>query len=210
MSGSIAGVVLGYGLQFLLPSKFSELINLNLEPVFYWIPALHSIALGIITTLLFCLWPLLLAGKTKPLRLFRRNFEEEELSSGTVWERRIVGLFSIFVITGVVIWQAESIKHGLVFIFALGASALLLTGVAALFIIGLQKLPPAGQMVPRYGLANLYRPNNQTRSVVTCLGMGIMLILTVRLVQMDMVAMLKENKEINPPNYFFIDIQSPI
>ena len=38
--------------------------------------------------------------------------------------------------------------------------------------------------------------------------MGIMLILTVRLVQMDMVAMLKGNKEINPPNYFFIDIQS--
>ena len=72
----------------------------------------------------------------------------------------------------------------------------------------LQKFPPSGQIVRQYGLANLYRPNNQTRSIVTCLGMGIMLILTVRLVQMDMVAMLKENKEINPPNYFFIDIQS--
>ena len=38
--------------------------------------------------------------------------------------------------------------------------------------------------------------------------MGIKLVLTVRLVQMDMIAKLKENKENNPPNYFYIDIQS--
>ena len=208
LSGSILGVFLGYGLQFLLPSKFSELINLDLDPVFYWIPALHSLALGIITSLLFCLWPLLRAGKTKPLRLFRRNFDEEELSSGTIWERRTIGLFSIFIMAAIITWQAESIKHGFIFILALGTSALLLSGFAALFIKGLQKLPPSRQMVRRYGLANLYRPNNQIRSVITCLGMGIMLVLTVRLVQIDMLAMLKENKEINPPNYFFIDIQS--
>jgi putative ABC transport system permease protein len=38
--------------------------------------------------------------------------------------------------------------------------------------------------------------------------MGIMLVLTVRLVQMDMLSMLKSNTAGNPPNYFFIDIQS--
>ena len=62
-------------------------------------------------------------------------------------------------------------------------------------------------MTRRYGLANLYRPNNQSASIITCLGMGIMLVLTVRLVQMDMLAMLKSNTTGNPPNYFFIDIQ---
>ena len=206
--GSIIGVALGYGIQFLLPSKLSGLINLNLEPAFYWAPALHAFVLGIITTILFCLLPLLRASKTKPLRLFRSNFEEEELSPGTPWERRTFGLISIFIITGVVIWQAGSVKHGLIFILALGISALLLTGLAVLFIKGMQKLPAPGNMLSRYGLANLHRPNNQTRSIVTCLGMGIMLVLTVRLVQMDMIAMLKENKEIDPPNYFFIDIQS--
>ena len=208
LSGSVVGVTLGYGLQFLLPAKLSGLINLNLEPEFYWVPALHSLALGMITALLFCLWPLLRAVKTKPLRLFRRNFEEEELSAGTVWDRRTAGLLSFLVMTGVVIWQAGSIRHGLVFVLALVISALLLAGLAALLIKGLQKLPPSKQMMRRYGLANLHRPNNQTRSIITCLGMGIMLVLTVRLVQMDMITMLKENTEINPPNYFFIDIQT--
>ncbi len=205
--GSLTGVVLGYGVQFLLPSKLSELTRLNLEPEFYWTPALHSFALGMITTILFCTLPLLRASKTKPLRLFRRNFEEE-LSLGTLWERRTFSLFFIFIITAIVIWQAGSIKHGIIFILALGISALLLTGFAVLLIKGLQQLPSSVNMLRHYGLTNLHRPNNQTSSIVTCLGMGIMLVLTVRLVQMDMIAMLKENKEINPPNYFFIDIQS--
>ena len=206
--GSVLGVAAGYGLQFSLPAKLSGLINLNLEPVFYWMPAIHSLALGMITTFLFCLWPLIRAAKTKPLRLFRRNFEEEELAPGTKWERWAVGAFSIIAMAGVVIWQAGSVKRGIVFLLALGISALLLSGVATLVLKGLKKLPPPRRMTGRYGLANLHRPNNQVRSIVTCLGMGIMLVLTVRLVQMDMIAMLKENTEINPPNYFFIDIQS--
>ncbi|MBT3515868.1 MAG: FtsX-like permease family protein [Nitrospina sp.] len=206
--GSLTGVLLGYGVQFLLPSKLSGLTNLSLEPEFYWAPALHSLSLGMITTILFCTLPLLRASKTKPLRLFRRNFEEEELSLGTLWERRVFGFVFIFIITAIVIWQAGSIKHGIIFILALGISGLLLSGFAVLLIKVLKKIPSSVKMLRHYGLTNLHRPNNQTRSIVTCLGMGIMLVLTVRLVQMDMIAMLKENKEIDPPNYFFIDIQS--
>ena len=63
-------------------------------------------------------------------------------------------------------------------------------------------------MTQRYGLANLYRPNSQATSIITCLGMGLMLVLTIRLVQMDMLAMFDSNTKGNPPNYFFIDIQS--
>jgi len=206
--GSLIGVLLGYGVQFLLPSKLSGLTNLNLKPEFYWPPALHSFSLGMITTILFCTLPLLRASKTKPLRLFRRNFEEEELSLGTLWERRAFGVLFVFIITVIVISQAGSIKHGIIFILALGISGLLLSGFAVLLIKVLKKIPSSVKMLRHYGLTNLHRPNNQTRSIVTCLGMGIMLVLTVRLVQMDMIAMLKENKEIDPPNYFFIDIQS--
>ena len=208
LSGSVLGVIAGYGLQFSLPPKLSGLLNLNLEPVFYWVPAVHSLALGMITTLLFCLWPLFCAAKTKPLCLFRRNFEEEVLSPGTQWERWMAGLLFAAIMAGIVIWEAGSIKRGAVFLLALGVSTLLLSGIAALVLKGLKNLPPPDKMTGRYGFANLYRPNSQARSIVTCLGMGIMLVLTVRLVQMDMITMLKENTETRPPNYFFIDIQS--
>jgi putative ABC transport system permease protein len=203
--GSILGVCIGFSLTFLLPQKMEGLINLKLEPVFYWIPALQSLFLGCATTLLFCLWPLIKAVRTRPLRLFRRNFEEEK--QGTSLERWISFITLGLGLAAMICWQAGSIKRGLIFLSALAISAGVFALASLLLLKLLKSLPPSGSMARRYGMSNLMRPNNQATSIITCLGMGIMLILTVRLVQMDMLAMLNKNTEMSPPNYFFIDIQ---
>ncbi|MZG52710.1 MAG: FtsX-like permease family protein [Nitrospinae bacterium] len=207
IAGSLLGITLGFSLTFFLPSKMEGLINYQIEPAFFWIPALQSFLLGVATTLLFCLWPLLSAVKTRPLRLFRRNFEEEELASGTRKDRWLAGLTLGFGLAAMICWQAESIKRGLVFLSALGTSIALFAFASWLLLKILKALPQSGSVARRYGMSNLKRPNNQATSIITCLGMGIMLILTVRLVQTDMLAMLNKNTEMNPPNYFFIDIQ---
>ncbi|MEK9629427.1 MAG: FtsX-like permease family protein [Nitrospinota bacterium] len=207
LSGSFLGVAFGFSLTYLLPSKMEGLINYQLEPAFFWLPALQSILLGIATTLLFCLWPLLRAVKTRPLRLFRRNFEEEELTSGTRKERLLAGLTLGIGLATMVCWQAESLKRGLLFLSSLAISIAIFSLASLLLLKILRALPQSGSIARRYGMSNLKRPNNQAASIITCLGMGIMLILTVRLVQMDMLAMLNKNTEMNPPNYFFIDIQ---
>ncbi len=206
--GSLLGLGIGYAVMYLLPTQLAGLLNVDIQPQFYWLPALQSLTLGMVTTLLFCLWPLRKAVQTRPLRLFRRNFEEEELSAGSRRERLWMGAFMLAGLSAMIFWQAGSLKRGAVFLCALAVSALILRFVSALLLKGLKKLPPARSMTQRYGIANLYRPNNQAVSIITCIGMGIMLVLTVRLVQMDMLAMLKSNTEIDPPNYFFIDIQS--
>jgi len=205
LAGSILGVCIGFSLTFLLPPKMEGLINLKLEPVFYWIPALQSLLLGCATTLLFCLWPLIRAVKTRPLRLFRRNFEKEE--QGTRWERGVSAIILGLGLAAMICWQAESIKRGLIFLAALVISAGVFALASLLLLKLLKAFPPSGSMTRRYSISNLMRPNNQATSIITCLGMGIMLILTVRLVQMDMLAMLNKSTEMGPPNYFFIDIQ---
>ena len=205
--GSVLGVALGYGLQFLLPGKLAGLLTVTVEPGFHARAALESLFLGMATTLLFCLWPLTRAVKTRPLRLFRRNFEEEELTSGSRLEQWVMGLLILAGISLMVLWQAGSLRRGALFLGAVAASALILRAASALMLALLRKMPPPNSMTRRYGLANLYRPNSQAAAIITCLGMGIMLVLTVRLVQVDTVAMLKANTEIRPPNYFFIDIQ---
>ena len=205
LAGSVLGVCIGFSLTFLLPQKMEGLINLKLEPVFYWIPALQSLLLGCATTLIFCLWPLIRAVKTRPLRLFRRNFEEEE--QGTLRERWVSTIILGLGLATMICWQAGSIKRGLIFLTALAISAGVFALASMLLLKLLKTLPPSGSMTRRYGMSNLMRPNNQATSIITCLGMGIMLILTVRLVQMDMLAMLNKNTEMSPPNYFFIDIQ---
>ena len=204
--GSLLGVSLGFALTFLLPPKMEGLINLKLEPVFYWIPALQSLLLGCATTLLFCLWPLIRAVKTRPLRLFRRNFEEEE-EPGPRWQGWLASLTLGLGLAAMICWQAESLKRGLIFLSALVISAGVLALASFVLLKILKALPQSGSITRRYGMSNLWRPNNQATAIITCLGMGIMLILTVRLVQMDMLAMLNKNTEMSPPNYFFIDIQ---
>ena len=205
--GSGLGVGIGYGLQYLLPSKMSGLLNIQFEPGFLWVPAVQSLCLGMMTTLLFTLWPLIRAVRTRPLRLFRHIAEEEELSKGSRRQRWIMGALFTLGLAAIIVWQAESIQRGLVFLIALAVATGLLAGISALLLKALRKMPPSKRMTRRYGLANLYRPNNQAVSIITALGIGIMLVLTIRLVQMDMIDMLKKNTDIKPPNFFFIDIQ---
>ncbi|MDA0690907.1 MAG: FtsX-like permease family protein [Nitrospinae bacterium] len=206
--GSLLGVSLGYAALYLLPEKLAGLLNIEFQPGFYWLPAAQSLCLGMLTTLLFCAWPLILAVKTRPLRLFRRNFEEEEIAQGSRRERWTAGITMMTGLALIIFWQAESVKRGAIFLLALILATLILRAVALGLLKILRKVPPPQSMTRRYGLSNLYRPNNQAASIITCLGLGIMLVLTVRLVQMDMLSMLKSNTEINPPNYFYIDIQS--
>lgn len=205
--GSGLGVAIGYGLQFLLPAQLTGLVNLRVEPGLMWVPALQSMGLGLLTTLLFTLWPLIRAVRTRPLRLFRHIVEEEELSKSSRRQRWTVGTLLSLGLVAIIFWQAESDRHGLVFLATLVVSVALLGGVSVLLLKALRKLPPPKRMTRRYGLANLYRPNNQAVSIITALGMGIMLVLSVRLVQMDMAAMLNQNADNKPPDYFFIDIQ---
>ncbi len=207
LTGSGLGVAIGYALQYLLPAEMSSLLNIQFEPGFLWVPAAQSLSLGMGTTLLFTVWPLIRAVQTRPLRLFRHIAEEEELSKGSRRGRWIMGTLFALGLAAIIFWQAESIKRGLIFLVALVVSAGLLAGISALLLKTLRTLPPSKRMTRRYGFANLYRPNNQAVSIITALGIGIMLVLSIRLVQMDMIAMLNKNTDIKPPNFFFIDIQ---
>jgi putative ABC transport system permease protein len=58
----------------------------------------------------------------------------------------------------------------------------------------------------RHGLSNLYRPGNQSTAVLISLGAGIMLILTVFLMQNAVLRDLQETLGKGLPNIFLIDI----
>ena len=184
------------------------LINYQLIPTFYWLPALQSLLLGVAITLLFCLWPLLRAVKTRPLRLFRRNFEEEELTSGNRKDRWFAGLTLSLGLVAIICWQAESLKRGLVFFLALGISIGLFS-LASIFLLKILKaLPQSGSIARRYGMSNLKRPNNQASSYYYLSGYGYHANSNRETrTNGHAFTMLNKNTEMNPPNYFFIDIQ---
>ena len=205
--GSIVGAAGGYAFQYILPAKLSGLLLVEVEPEFYWPPAIRAVLLGLGATLLFCAWPLMQAARINPLRIFRRNFEDAS-PKGSGKQRALASISFFIGLSLLAYWQAGSFKRAAVFLGALLVSILISGGAALLAIRILKKLPAQKNPGTRYGLANLHRPNNQTLPIVSCLGLGIMLLLTVRLTQMDVLIMLNGNTEASPPNYFFIDIQS--
>ena len=60
----------------------------------------------------------------------------------------------------------------------------------------------------RHGLANLYRPGNQSAAVLAALGTGVMLILSVYLMQKDLLTDLRETASPKLPNVFLVDVRS--
>jgi putative ABC transport system permease protein len=58
----------------------------------------------------------------------------------------------------------------------------------------------------RHGLANLYRPGNQSAAVLAALGTGVMLILAVYLMQAALLREIRETASPKLPNVFLIDI----
>jgi putative ABC transport system permease protein len=58
----------------------------------------------------------------------------------------------------------------------------------------------------RHGLANLYRPGNQSAAVLAALGTGVMLILAVYLMQAALLRDLRETASPKLPNIFLIDV----
>ena len=58
----------------------------------------------------------------------------------------------------------------------------------------------------RHGLANLYRPGNQSAAVLAALGTGVMLILAVYLMQATLLREIRETASPKLPNVFLIDV----
>ncbi|MBI5197685.1 MAG: FtsX-like permease family protein, partial [Nitrospirae bacterium] len=110
-------------------------------------------------------------------------------------------------LAGMAFYQAGSLKIGGIFAGAIAASLLCL-GLTAWGVLKLLRaLPPSRSLPVRQGRANLLRPGNQTVPILLTLGIGGMLILTLVLVERNLLWQLRSGAPETVPSFFFIDIQ---
>jgi len=221
--GSLAGAALGATLQHALPPLVTGLFGadlltqLGLSSVFVpssaW-PLLKGIALGILTTLLFTLWPLLGIRAINPARIFRHDIQAAEWRSagrqrlGLVDRVRALTALGIAAgLVGLAVWQAGHWRIGLLFIGALIAAVTLLSLGAWVLIGALKAAPPPRSVAVRYAIGNLHRPGGQALGIMVSVGIGVMVIMAVSLLQRALVAQVVESRPADSPSFFFIDIQ---
>jgi len=230
--GSLAGAVLGVVLQGPLPPLLAGLLTTNLLDQIEFtntlalaslLPILKGVALGILTTLLFTLWPLLSIRKIRPALIFRREAvttdaaQEQYRPSWSFdwgWLLGIADPLRSFTavgiavgLAGLAVWQAGSWRIGLLFIGSLAVAVAALLLAALLLIQAIRLVPGPRSLTIRHAIGNLHRPGSQATGVMVSVGIGVMVIVAVSLLERSLVRQVGVSRPTDAPTFFFIDIQ---
>jgi putative ABC transport system permease protein len=216
--GGVLGILCGLGVEYVFPSLLGKFLPLHLDLRLPWESALAGLGTGILTTVLFCLPPLLQIRSVRPNLVLRQTVEEPE-TKRSLWERLsesraqwIVAVVILLGLGGIAAALSDSVVVGRWFAGALCTLLIVLLAVSALTLRVLRAFLNRTRLHLRswlrHGLANLYRPGNQSAAVLAALGMGVMLILTVFVMQHEVIQEMKLTAGINLPNIFLIDISS--
>ena len=217
LAGGLLGVAAGVGVMTALPYAFGKLLPMNVVLNFPWRSAFAGLGTGLLTTLLFCLPPLLDVRNVRPVLVLRRLVEPgPDGIRGWLakwWARRLQLTIAVVVVAllGAIAWAlSDSAKVGSAFAGIFTVALIVLLALAALALWTLRfMLDRVRLRIPsslRHGLANLYRPGNQSAPVLAALGTGVMLILAVYLMQSQVLRELRMTASPKLPNVFLIDM----
>ncbi|TNE56726.1 MAG: FtsX-like permease family protein [Bacteroidetes bacterium] len=206
--GAVAGAVLGSLIQKVLPWITRDLLPIEeVSTAFSPASAAQGVLLGVSVAVLFALLPLSGILKTSPLRTLRASYGEQETTGR--WLRLSVYALIAAALFGFTWWLIRDWKETLYFMGGIAAAFLLLFGVAHLLMLLLRRFfPKKWSYVWRQGIANLFRPENQTVLLVVTIGLGTMLLSTLFLIQNLLLKQVEFSGSGNQPNMILFDIQT--
>ena len=216
--GALLGVAAGFGVARAFPILLERLVALPVRGNLALSPVVIGLCTGVLTTLLFTLPPLLEIRSFRPLRILRRNVEQEQgRSFANIIPRDPVQLSSIgIILIGLAVIAStltESTMVGgwfagglvVVLVILLLAASGLLAAVRWMMQLQRRRFSP----MVRQGLVNLQRPGNQSAAVLTALGLGVMLMMTIYFVQHAIVQdMQMTSGSASVPNVFLVDLSA--
>ncbi len=206
IAGALLGVGLGLAVQRALPGLLADFLPITITPVTRgsWIVA--GLGIGVGGALLFALLPLLTIREVTPLRALRREYEGPTPRRDAV---RLLCYAALGIsILALGLWQAPFLWAGLAFAGGAAGGTLFLWAVAWGLTKATRRFFPArAPYVVRQGVANLFRPHNQTVAVTLAVGSGIFLLGTLHVVQRNLLTQLAFETAPDRPNVVVFDIQ---
>ncbi|MGH7713092.1 MAG: ABC transporter permease [Gemmatimonadaceae bacterium] len=208
--GAALGAGLGVIVQFLLPRAIGGFMPVDVTPQLEWLAISKGMALGLWIALAFALHPLITLRRVSPLQALRRDADPVPIRRG--WRdpyRLAVNLLIVATVVAVAGTRSDSWRDTLGVSLGIAAVlAVLLASAGALSWLARRVLRAGWPYVVRQGVANLYRPANQTRAVVLSLGFGAFLLSTLYLVQSNLLGNLRRVSAESRGNLIFFDVQS--
>jgi len=204
------GIAFGLLIGALTPAALSAFyggalpIALAVEP--HPVALLTAALAGLLTMILFVLWPLGRAASVSPAVLMRSHLTEEPVSSAWAYAvgAAIAGL-ALFVLAIAASEEraiTASISVGIVAAFLLlNGFGLLMQRLAAKFR---RTKPPSLALA----LTSMAGPGSLARSIAVSLGLGLGLLVAVALIHRSLYNEITNDIAIDAPAYYFLDIEA--
>src|SRR5690606_31205572 len=191
----------------LLPLVLRDFVPVAISSDISWWAIAQGIGLGVCITVLFALLPLIGIRNIAPLNTLRLSLDAPSPVRDR-WRWLIYGLIALFVFS-YAYFQLDGVGQTLAFTAGVVLSFLVLYAAATLLIwLVWRFFPSSWSYLWRQGLSNLFRPNNQTVTLIIAIGLGTAFIATLFAVQGMLITRVSLSASENQPNMVLFDIQS--
>lgn len=161
---------------------------------------------GLLTTVTFSILPLGIARGVSAVTLFREG--NNDTGRWPSWRSLLALALSLCLLAGLAIYTADDrrVAMNVLVAIAIGFVGLRLvgTGVAAIA----RHAPRFRSPSLRLAIGNIHRPGALTGPVVLSLGLGLALLVSLSLIDVNLRQQLTGTLATKAPNFFFIDIQA--
>jgi putative ABC transport system permease protein len=203
--GIAIGLLIGALTPALLAALYADALPITLAIEPHPMPLIAAALAGLLTTVLFVLWPLGRAASVSPAVLMRAHLTEERERSP--WPYAVgsavpgIALFALAIAGSEERAITASISAGIVLAF------LLLTGFGLLVQRLAAKLRRAKPTSLALAIASIGGPGSLARAIAVSLGLGLGLLVATALIYRALLKEIEGNIEADAPAYYFVDVE---
>lgn len=208
--GVLIGLALGAGLPWLVVVLAGDALPLTARIGLYPVPLLVAGCFGLLTALVFTLWPLARARAVPATALFRQLVMPVRRWPDAV--TLAVMVVAALALAGLAVGSADRQGLAAAFVVAsvltLGLFRVLAWAVSRLAaLVSARRTGLVAHPTWRLALANLHRPGSAVVSMVLSLGLGLTVLVAIALIEGNLARQFGERMPREAPSFFFIDIQ---
>jgi putative ABC transport system permease protein len=205
LAGGAVGAALGWAVHFGLVQAVAPLIRLPL-PLPGFLPALQSMAAGLVLLMGFGAWPFLRLAGVPPLRVLRREL-------GTAGASPVVAVaLALGAFAALLLWFAGDRKLAMIAMGGFAGGAVVFVAVVWLVMRLVAPLRHASAAIARspalrLALASWGRRQSAAIAQTVALAVGLMALLLLTVTRTDLIDSWRRASPADAPNRFVINIQ---
>jgi putative ABC transport system permease protein len=204
--GVAIGLVIGAATPFVVSGVVGAALPYPLAPSIYPSELGLGALFGFVTALAFSIAPLGRAHDLPVSALFRDLVAEDRARPR--WRYALLALAAGAALAALAIFTSDSKTVALTVVVGTASGLVALCGVAWLSMALARRAPRPPFVEARLALANLHRPGAPTPSVVISLGLGLAVIVTLALVEVNLRGELHPIAALGTPNFYFLDVRN--